>query len=536
MKRKMIAAQKPESSEEHFFNISLDMLCISGMDGYFKRLNPVFEKVLGFSLEELCSRPIVEFIHPDDVEPTLREIESQSKGSNALSFENRYICKDGTYRWLSWNSKPVGDRMYAVARDVTERKNRELKITALNLALEKKTQVQALELDKEISEKREQESRFRHLADAMPQLAWIAHPDGAIFWYNQGWYKYTGTTPEQMKGWGWKSVHDPEILPGVLERWQASIKSVNAFEMEFPLRGADGSFRWFLTRVIPVIDTNGVVCNWFGTNTDVHEQRLGKQELEGKIIERTRDLVKANESLEYKNKLLEVSNKELEDFAYITSHDLKEPLRGIGNYATFLLEDYGDKLGNEAKSKLETLPRLVNHMESLLDGLLYYSKVSRTELNISQVNLALILESVLKSLDTLLTENGAEVVVHKKLPTIACDPEGVTEIFRQLISNALIYNDKKKKRIEVGFITEGQNKIFVRDNGIGILSKHFEPMFRIFKRLNSRKKLKGGVGIGLTVAKKLIEKHGGRIWVNSQFGDGTTFYFTLEPRGKLDDK
>ncbi len=118
----------------------------------------------------------------------------------------------------------------------------------------------------------ESEKQFRTLADAIPQLCWMANADGWITWYNRRWYEYTGTTPEQMEGWGWQSVHDPEVLPDVMERWQVSIATGKPFDMVFPLRGADGVFRPFLTRIMPVCDQDGKVVRWFGTNTDISEQ------------------------------------------------------------------------------------------------------------------------------------------------------------------------------------------------------------------------------------------------------------------------
>ena len=126
---------------------------------------------------------------------------------------------------------------------------------------------------------RESEKQFRALADSVPNLAWTAHANGYIHWYNQRWFDYTGTTPEQMQGWGWQSVHDPKLLPFVLERWLTSINTGQPFEMEFPLLGADGEFRWFLTRVVPIKDSNGNVLQWFGTNTDVDELRGTEQAL-----------------------------------------------------------------------------------------------------------------------------------------------------------------------------------------------------------------------------------------------------------------
>ena len=122
------------------------------------------------------------------------------------------------------------------------------------------------------------EAKFRQLAETIPQLAWMAKADGCIFWYNRRWYEYTGTTPEQMEGWGWQSVHDPDELPGVMERWQLSIRTGEPFEMEFPLKGADGRFRWFLTRVAPLRDADGKIALWFGTNTDIEERRQVAEE------------------------------------------------------------------------------------------------------------------------------------------------------------------------------------------------------------------------------------------------------------------
>jgi PAS domain S-box-containing protein len=126
---------------------------------------------------------------------------------------------------------------------------------------------------------RESEAQFRTLANAIPQLCWMAGADGSISWYNQRWYEYTGTTPEQMEGWGWQSVHDPNVLPRVLERWKASVATGAPFDMVFPLRGADGVFRPFLTRVMPVRDSAGKVARWFGTNTDISEQIKTEQAL-----------------------------------------------------------------------------------------------------------------------------------------------------------------------------------------------------------------------------------------------------------------
>jgi signal transduction histidine kinase len=254
------------------------------------------------------------------------------------------------------------------------------------------------------------------------------------------------------------------------------------------------------------------------------ELQQAKGELERRVQERTVELERRNEELHQ-------SNKELDDFAYIASHDLKEPLRGIHNFSTFLLEDYSDKLDDDGRSKLETLTRLTRRMETLIDSLLHFSRLGRVDLAIDRVDLNAIVGEVVDSLGINLEEAGVEVRVPRPLPAVQADRARVGEIFHNLIINAMKYNDKAEKWIEVGYQEDGGGAppvFHVRDNGIGIPEKHFESVFRIFKRLHGRDKFGGGTGAGLTIVKKIIERHNGKIWVESTHGLGTTFYFTLE--------
>jgi signal transduction histidine kinase len=246
-----------------------------------------------------------------------------------------------------------------------------------------------------------------------------------------------------------------------------------------------------------------------------------KEDLEHRVQDRTRDLETANLELQQ-------SNRDLDDFAYIASHDLKEPLRGIHNYSMFLLEDYQDKLDGDGRAKLETLMRLTRRMEVLIDSLLQFSRLGRVDLTIDDVDLNETVAEVLDSLDVNLKAEGAEVLVPRPLPTVRCDRVLAGEVFHNLIVNAVKYNDKERKRVEIGCLDGAEPPVFyVRDNGIGIQEKHFDSIFRIFKRLHSREKFGGGTGAGLTIVKKIVERHGGRIRVESTPGSGATFYFTL---------
>jgi len=257
-----------------------------------------------------------------------------------------------------------------------------------------------------------------------------------------------------------------------------------------------------------------------------------KEDLEHRVEERTHELREANAELQQ-------SNRELDDFAYIASHDLKEPLRGIHNYSMFLLEDYGEKLDADGKGKLETLMRLTRRMEVLIDSLLQYSRLGRVDLAIDDVDLNETVAGVLDNLGINLKAEQVDVSVPRSLPVVRCDRARVGEIFHNLIVNGVKYNDKPHKRVEIGYLNGRADEppaFYVRDNGIGIPEKHQDAIFRIFKRLHARDKFGGGTGAGLTIVKKIVERHNGRIWVESDSGEGSTFYFTLAKGDTLADQ
>lgn len=239
---------------------------------------------------------------------------------------------------------------------------------------------------------------------------------------------------------------------------------------------------------------------------------------------------------------LERSNDELDSFAYIASHDLKEPLRGIHNYSSFLMEDYEDVLDEEGISKLQTLIRLTQRMEDFIDSLLHFSRLGRVELSLQQTDLNELLDSVIDVIKISQAESSFEISVPRKLPSVSCDRMQIQELLTNLIINAIKYNKNDRKQVEIGFLDtleelnlnlrqkiQAQNQIvfYVKDNGIGIPEKHYENIFRIFKRLHGKKQYGGGTGAGLTIAKKIVERHGGEIWLKSEVGVGSTFYLSL---------
>ncbi|NND98569.1 MAG: HAMP domain-containing protein [Pirellulaceae bacterium] len=292
-------------------------------------------------------------------------------------------------------------------------------------------------------------------------------------------------------------------------------------------------------------DELGVLCDGFNTMLDQIQQRdreleKHRTQLEDLVQKRTSSLQSKTEELTVLNDQLLRSNQELDDFAYIVSHDLKEPLRGISRYSSFLAEDYADKIDADGRDKLDTLQRLCQRQENLIDSLLQYSRVGRAEFAIRPTDLNECVAEVLEMMHVMLHDNNVDVRIPRPLPTVNCDSVRIVEVFRNLITNAVKYNDKPQQWVEIGFkeieasdtsddaaVHKDSIVFYIRDNGIGIRDKHQDSVFRIFKRLHARDKFGGGTGAGLTFVKKILERHGGRVWLESTYGEGTTFYFTI---------
>lgn len=240
------------------------------------------------------------------------------------------------------------------------------------------------------------------------------------------------------------------------------------------------------------------------------------------------ELMEARNALERKTQELERANKELDDFSYTASHDLKEPLRGISNYARYLEEDYGATLDERGRGMLVKMREQARRMETLIMELLNVARLSRAPPAIEPNDLQAILQEVLDSLEFSLGEARVDIRVPRPLPTLPCDRVRVGELFRNLITNGIKYNDKPERWIEIGYDgADSDLSLYVRDNGIGIKPEHRARVFNLFQRLHTREAYGGGTGVGLTIAQKIVEMHQGRIWIESLPGYGTTFHFTL---------
>lgn len=385
-----------------------------------------------------------------------------------------------------------------------------------------------LEVNNDITEQRrvdealrESEERFRLMVDSIPQLAWMAQPDGYIFWYNSRWYEYTGTSPEQMEGWGWQSVHDPEMLPKVIERWTASIATGEPFDMEFPLKGADGRFRWFLTRGIPMKDSESRVQRWLGTNTDITEQFEVRErasrlnlELEQRVAARTVEL--------------QAANKELEAFSYSVSHDLRAPLRAIDGFSSALLRSYHDQVDARGQDYLGRIRAAAQRMGELIDDLLGLSRATRAEVKRQEVDLSAMVREITGELRRSQPERKVELVIQPGV-TANVDPHLIRIAMQNLLSNAWKFTSTHDEaRIEFGVSErDGERVYYVRDNGAGFDQAYVGKLFTPFQRLHTEAEFPGA-GIGLALVHRVVAKHGGRIWAEGSVGRGAEFSFTLE--------
>ena len=354
---------------------------------------------------------------------------------------------------------------------------------------------------------RESEERFRMLANHIPQLCWMAHPDGWIYWYNMRWYEYTGTVPAQMEGWGWQSVHSPEVLPRVMEQWKDSITTGRPFEMVFPLRGADGQFRPFLTRVVPVHDGNGGLVHWFGTSTDITETMRVEEErrlLEAQVFQAQR--------LESLGKL-----------AGGVAHDLNNVLAAILGLASIHQEEAAPS-STLAKS-LATIVTACERGRDVVKGLLAFARKGVSLMG--PVDLNILVKQIVHLLEaTTLKRVRVTTDLQEPIVLVQGDEAALSNALMNLCMNSVdAMADGGSLTIRTR-LTDAGAELRVVDSGVGmtpeVLKQAVDPFF-------TTKPLDKGTGLGLAMVYGTMEAHGGKLGIHSEVGKGTEVLLTFPP-------
>ena len=303
----------------------------------------------------------------------------------------------------------------------------------------------------------------------------------------------------------------PDDVAELDRSFREAIATHKPFENENRIVRADGTVGWISNKAFPYFDEQGKLVRYVGTTLDITERKT------------------AELALKQLNEELKRSNKELEEFAYIASHDLREPLRAISGFTQLLKEKYKGKLDEKADEYINYTVKGVSRMDALLSCLLEYSRVNTHRQNLAPVSANDCLDAAIDNLSKSILETNAEIT-HDNLPKVEADGRQLTQLFQNLIHNAIKFCDKKPPKIHIGSRKETKNHLFwVKDNGIGIDKDYHERIFKIFQRLHGQDQY-SGQGIGLSICKKIVERHGGKIWLESQVGKGSTFMFTIPSR------
>jgi PAS domain S-box-containing protein len=470
-----------EQERDRFFNLSIDLLAVANFDGYFTRLNPAFERLLDYTNAELMAQPFLDFVHPDDRATTVAAYRQVINGEALVNFENRYRCRDGSYRWVLWSATPDLEQnvMYASGHDISLRKQAEAALQA-------------------------SERKFTAIFEQSFELMGIISLDGVVLEVNQAALDSIAADKEEIVGkqfweapW-WHTEQLQQQLQDAIER--AGRGEFSRYEVQFPhpsgvLLTTDFSIK-------PVFDDAGKVWT---------------------IVAEAHDITERNQTLSQ----LEERNQELDSFVHVVSHDLKAPLRAVANLSNWIEEDLAGSLTDANQQQMDLLRARIERMSATIDGLLDYARIGRTEDSIEPVAVG---ELIVETIDSLAPPPTFQLAIAKNLPTLYAKRLSLTQVFSNLIGNAIKHHDRIDGAIHIG-IAERQDcyEFAIADDGPGIPPEQHDRVFGIFQAVNPQNR-SDSTGIGLAIVKKIVEAEGGTIRIESQLGKGTTFYFTWPKR------
>jgi two-component system sensor kinase FixL len=460
-----------------------DAIILVNDSGNIISCNKGAQAIFGYTQEELLDKPLDFLIseqHKNDIRLGWFKLTGSKHSIIGRTVELRGLRKNGSEfpLELSLADWKIGEVTFysGIIRDITERKRTEGKLYEINAALE----------------------------NAVDGISFL-DMQGRYLSVNRAYANIFGCNVNEMIGMEWQKTVHPNDLEREINAHKEMLKSG---KVKFESRGfrKDGSTFYQEVTIIKNTDKNGQLKGHYRFVRDVTERKMA-EERQARLL-----------------KELESANQELNDFAYIVSHDLKAPLRAIGSLANWILTDYADKFDKEGKEQMDLLLSRVKRMHDLIEGILQYSRAGRIREEKVEVNLNELVPGVI---DMIAPPENVEIKIENELPTILCERIRIQQVFQNLLTNAIKFMDKPKGKIKVGCVEDnGYWRFSIADNGPGIEEKHFAKIFQIFQTLSPRDEFES-TGIGLSVVKKIIEMYGGKVWVESKVGYGSTFFFTL---------
>ena len=441
-------------------------------------VNPAVERIIGRSETDLLGKLLCEEMPGNRSEGLFDEYVRVVETGAVWQNEFGYRQENLDHQFLT-TAVRVSDGFAVGFSDMTERKKAEEKI-------------------------RESEENFRDLANSISQLAWMADATGFIFWYNNRWFDYTGTTLEDMQGWGWQTVHHPDELERVTEKFKAHLASGETWEDTFPLRSKTGEYRWFLSRALPIRNENDEIVRWFGTNTDVEELRQARLQAEQ-------------------------ANRLKDEFLATLSHELRTPLNAILGWSQMLKSRKTSE--DETEKALSIIERSARAQNQLIDDLLDVSRIitGKLRLNVRAVDLTNTITAAVDAARPAAEAKGIrlQILLDPQAEPISGDPDRLQQIVWNILSNAVKFTPKGG-RVQVRLERVNSHvEIVISDTGKGIEKEFLPHVFDRFRQSDgSMTRRHGGLGLGLAIVRQLVELHGGQVSVSSE-GDGQGATFTV---------
>lgn len=481
-------------------NSSDDAMLSKTLDGIITSWNYGAEKIFGYSAEEIIGKNVLTLIPPQLQQEEADIAKKIQNGETVDHHETKRIRKDGATFNASLNVSPIrnfeGNIVGAskVLMDITNQKEKERHLKLL-------------------------ESVITNTKDSVmiTEAEPFDEPGHRIVFVNEAFTKMTGYSSEEVINKTPRILQGPKSDKAALKRFSEAIRKWQPCEITTINYKKNGKEYWVNFSVSPVANEKGCYTHWISIERDVTAQKLTEIQLN-----------ELNKNLQNNVNKLVISNEELEQFAYVASHDLKEPLRMVTSFLGKLEQKYERILDDKGKQYIYYAVDGAVRMRQIIEDLLKFSQVGRNDEQLENIDLNVLVDGVLKLLSKQIIDKKAVFNI-KKLPTITFYKSPLFQIFQNLISNTLKYtNVDVSPQISIACKeNESDWEISVADNGIGISDKFFDKIFILFQRLHNKNEY-SGTGIGLAIAKKIIDKYGGKIWVESEEGKGSTFYFTIK--------